>query len=276
MINYLKKLAAGLYANWTSGSRELRTYQLLGRSVKALPGTVRKKPDQDDAWFVWLVQHRKSLFDVGANVGFTALVAGLSGVERMLLIDPNPIALSRAATTLIYNNLAGHCSFVTAFVSDRPGETIPFYTIGAGAAGSMYRGHAQTAAASGSVVQVPTTTIDKLVEEQGWVPDFIKIDVEGAEVKVLTGARQTAHTLRPWFMVEMHSPPELPMLENATLVLDWCRENGYTPWYMKEAAMEQPEMIAHRGKCHLLLLPEGEVFPEALAAIPQRAQIPDE
>ncbi len=277
MINHLKKVIVGLYANWVSGSRELNTYRLLGKSVKALSGTIRKEPDQDDAWFAWLVKHRKFLFDVGANVGFTALIAGLSGMERMLLIDPNPTALSRAATNLIYNNLAAHCSFVAAFVSDKPGETIPFYTVGAGAAGSMYRGHAQTAAASGSVIQVPTTTVDKLVEEQNWVPDFIKIDVEGAEAKVLAGAYQTARTARPWFMVEMHSPPELPMKENAALVLDWCRENSYTAWYMKEAVvMDRPEMIAHRGKCHLLLLPEGEVFPKALAAIPQRAQISDE
>ena len=119
-------------------------------------------------------------------------------------------------------------------------------------------------------MQVPTTTIDILVAEQGWAPDFIKIDVEGAEAKVLAGACQTARTARPWFMVEMHSPPELPMLENAALVLDWCRQNGYTPWYMKEAAvMNRPEMIAHRGRCHLLLLPTDSAYPAELADISQ-------
>lgn len=121
MLSKLKRLATGLYANWTGGSRSLKTYRLLDQTVKALPGTIRSKPDQDDAWFVWLARHRNTLFDVGANVGFTALVAGLCGMERMLLIDPNPTALSRAATNLIYNNLAGRCSFVTAFVGDRGG-----------------------------------------------------------------------------------------------------------------------------------------------------------
>ena len=277
MLQSLKKRLVGLYANWTGSGRDLKTYRLLGQHVKALPGTIRSEPDQDDAWFVWLARHRNSLFDVGANVGFTALVAGLCNMKRMLLIDPNPAALSRAATNLIYNNLANHCGFVTAFVSDKEGETIRFYTVGSGAAGSMYAGHAQTAAASGSFMDVPTTTIDKLVADQGWTPDFIKIDVEGAEAKVLAGATQTARTARPWLMVEMHSPPELPMRENAALVLNWCKENRYIAWYMKEAAvMDHPDMVAHRGKCHLLLLPESEAYPEALAAIPQRAPLPQE
>ncbi len=275
MFTRLKKVAKSLYADWRSGRRAMKTYRLLGREVKALPGTIRKTPDQDDAWFDWLVRHRTAMFDVGANIGFTALIAALRGMERMLLIDPNPEALSWAAANLIYNNLAVGCGFVAAFVGDAPGETVSFYTVGAGAAGSIYPGHAQTAAAGGSVMEVPTTTIDVLVEQLRWTPDFIKVDVEGAEADVLEGAVRTARTARPWLMVEMHSPPELPMRENAALVLNWCKENRYTAWYMKEAAvMDHPDMIAHRGKCHLLLLPEGETYPEALAAIPQRAPLP--
>ena len=41
---------------------------------------------------------------------------------------------------------------------------------------------------------MPTTAIDKLVKEQNWVSDFIKVDVEGAEAKVLAGAYQTVRT----------------------------------------------------------------------------------
>ncbi len=276
MINRLKKIVAGLYAGRTGSARQLKTYRLLGTSVKAFPGTTREAPDQDDAWFAWLAGHRKRLFDVGANVGLTALIAALRGMERILLVDPNPEALSRAAVNLIYNNLAGACGFETAFVGDRAGETIPFYTVGAGAAGSMYKGHAQTAAASGSVMQVPTTTVDALAERQGWAPDFIKIDVEGAEAKVLEGAVRTVQSAQPWLMVEMHSPPELPMIENARRVLDWCGHVAYQPWYMKAATpLESPEMIARRGKCHLLLLPSGTAYPAELAAIPQRAPLPD-
>ncbi|RME10737.1 MAG: hypothetical protein D6816_02960 [Bacteroidetes bacterium] len=94
---------------------------------------------------------------------------------------------------------------------------------------------------------------------------------------MLEGATDTVQSAQPWIMVEMHSPPELPMLENARLVLEWCKRMGYRAWYMKEAvAMDRPEMIAHRGKCHLLLLPADATYPAELAAIPQGAPLPND
>src|SRR5690606_22824517 len=139
------------------------------------------------------------------------------------------------AKNLILNDLARHCEFVTSFVSDRSGKNIEFFTVGAGAAGSMYRSHAHTAADIGSSFLVPTTTIDELVDFAGWAPDLVKIDVEGAEAKVLQGAGILASNQRAWFMVEMHSPSELPMVENARLVLDWASRMNYQAWYMRDA-----------------------------------------
>jgi FkbM family methyltransferase len=275
MLSILKRRIGGYYANWRSGEKAIEEHTLLGKRLRVLPGTIRSSPDQDDAWFTWLCASKNRLFDIGANVGFTALIANLRGMENMALIDPNPAALSKAAANLIYNNMAWNIQFVNSFISDKTGETIPFYTVGSGAAGSMYKGHAQTAASIDSVYHVPTMTVDQLVKQLGWVPDLIKIDVEGAEAKVLEGARTTSETNYPWFMVEMHSPPELPMVKNAELVLDWCSSTKYTAWYMKDAVkLKKPDLIANRGKCHLLLLPGDTAYPQELAAISQRSPLP--
>lgn len=248
--------------------------QLLGKNLRLMPGTVRPQPDQDDAWFAWLAGKRKRLIDVGANIGYTAIIAALRGMDHMLLIDPNPEALTIAAANLIHNNLASHCGFLTAFVSDVSDQELDFYTVGAGAAGSMYRGHAVTASKLNSSFKVRTKSLDDICEKLNWAPDFVKIDVEGAEVKVLWGACMTVQRFKPWIMVEMHSPPELPMAENARLVLDWCKQNGYHAWYMKDAILlTTPDQIGHRGKCHLLLLPQHEEYPSELTRIPQRASL---
>ena len=64
------------------------------------------------------------------------------------------------------------------------------------------------------------------------------------------------------------------MLENATEVLNWCNDSSYTAYYLKEhEILYDPQSISHRGRCHLLLLPKGKVYPENLKTISQGAPI---
>ncbi len=258
------------------GGLPAETVSLLGHRLRILPGTVRRRPDYDDAWWVALCRHARQVFDIGANVGYTALLALLAGPpDRLLLVDPNAEALARAAYNLALNGLIAPCSFRCAFADARSEEQVRFYTLGAGAAGSTFAGHARSAAAHDAWSWVPATTLDALVHTGKWLPDLVKIDVEGAEARVLTGAVQLASSRQTRFLVEMHSPPELPMALNAQKVLDWCRHTGYRAWYCAEAEpLRSSGRIAHRGKCHLLLQPNSWAYPQALEDIPQGASLP--
>lgn len=277
VIRKIRKLFSGLKGKYAQNQEIMTSVKFIGRDLKTIKGTIRRLQDQDDAWFYYLSGQHKRIFDIGANVGYTALMANIQGyADKLLLVDPNPRALAIAAKNLIYNNLAGNCTFISSFVSDQIGEEIPFYTVGAGAAGSMFKGHAESAASVNSYFMVATTTIDELVGQVGWQPDFVKIDVEGAESFVLRGAEKLAASKSTSFMIEMHSPPELPMVENAKRVLAWCHQFEYESWYMKEQVrLESPEQIAHRGKCHLLLQPKGWNYPEVIKNIRQGAQVPN-
>lgn len=249
--------------------------QLIKHHLLVREGTIRITPDYDDAWLIACALHAEIIFDVGANVGYDALLALLAGkTQQVILVEANAEALSIAAENLIRNHLSTGARFVTAFADAQDDHEIEFWTVGTGAAGSIYRGHAVTAARTGQSIRVPTLTLDTLAERFGLIPNLIKIDVEGAEQRVLRGCQQCIAMQRTRLLVEMHSNPELSMLNNAISVLDWCKNTGYRAWYLAEGVLlEHPEQIAHRGRCHLLLQPAAWPYPEWLRDLPQSSAL---
>lgn len=248
---------------------------LSGRQLTVREGAIRKKADYDDAWFLACANRAQTIFDIGANVGYNALLALTTGrVEHIVLVEANPEALSRAAENLIRNRLSTGTHFIPAFAGDKDAAEVAFWTIGTGAAGSQYRSHARSASRRGQVTLVPTVTIDTLCSRLGLMPDLIKVDVEGAERSVLNGSRNCVALAKTRLLVEMHSNPDMPMAENAAGVLNWCKETGYRAWYLAEAVpFERVEQIAHRGRCHLLLQPSYWPYPEWLVGIKQSAEL---
>src|SRR5262249_5801484 len=256
-------------------SASYETCNVLGRDLQLRTGTFRKIPDYDDAWILACAQHATHVFDVGSNVGYDAilLLAG-APIERIALIEPNPEALAIAADNLIRNHFSARANFVAAFASDSARERVTLWTTGTGAAGSMYKSHAVTAAAQGDSMEVPTTTVDTLCDLLAFSPDLVKVDVEGAEAEVLVGSKGLAAKQKSRFVVEMHSNPDLSMTTNAQLILDWCSRSGYTAWYLKEhARLDAPTQIADRKRCHLLLQPAIWDYPEWLRGIEQAASL---
>lgn len=265
----IRKLLAAYKTKLLGQKTVYETVGLLGKSLTVSGGTINKKADKDDAWWYALAQHYDMIYDVGANVGFSTILAALHQPDkRILLADPNPLALKQAAENLERNGMGVNKTYINAFVGDEKGAEVKFYTLGTGSAGSMFGSHADSAKAVNAHYMVPTTTLDDLIAETGLIPGLIKIDVEAAESYVLQGATQLAAKQKAVIMVEMHGPQEMPMQKNAGLVLDWCTANNYTAWYMKEhSQLHTAAQIAHRGRCHLLLLPAGMHYPEYLKGI---------
>src|SRR5205085_718443 len=90
--------------------------KLLGRELTLRDGTVRDEIDYDDAWFHACARNAQIVFDVGANVGSSALMAMLCpSVRQVVLVEANWAALGVAAENLIRNGLAERARFVCAF-----------------------------------------------------------------------------------------------------------------------------------------------------------------
>ena len=108
----------------------------------------------------------------------------------MISVDPNPEALSLASQNIIINKLGSRVSYHCSFVGKDFGSKVKFFTTGSGEAGSMYSSHAKTAAEENSFYYVDTVSVDYLVNYHGITPNFIKVDVEGAEFLVLEGSKK--------------------------------------------------------------------------------------
>ena len=273
----IKKLLSGIKYKFERRDRKLVKSNLCGFDLKTTPGTIRRNVDQDDAWFFYLAKHNNIIFDIGCNVGYTALLALIQDPKRTyLMVDPNPTALNEAHLNLVSNNLGYNTLYYSGFVSDQNDNEIKFYTIGSGAAGSMYGSHAKSAYATNTFTKVSTVTLDHLYELYNLKPDIIKIDVEGAETLVMKGATKVASETKCMFFIEMHNVENLGMEQAGQLMIDWCDEMQYKAWYLKTGeALESASTIKDRGKCHLLLLPKEMPYPNYLKGVKQNAPLPN-
>ncbi|PNQ72094.1 hypothetical protein C1T31_13390 [Hanstruepera neustonica] len=256
--------------------KPLEHTRLCGVPLQLLRGTVRQQVDQDDAWWFYLAKNHDVIFDIGCNVGYTALLALIQDAnKRMVLVDPNPEALQIAAQNIIMNGLGNRVHYVSAFVGNQVDETVKFFTVGSGAAGSMHASHAQTASAINSYINVKTLTLDFLFNYFDLVPDLVKIDVEGAETLVMEASKKLALGTQCSFFVEMHNVEGLGMAGAVQVMLDWCQDMHYKAWYLKTGhELVDVDVVKGRGKCHLLLMPEAKTYPEYLKHVQQYGELP--
>lgn len=272
----VKNILKTLFYKVKGSDQKFVLKRLSGFNLKVIPGTIKEKVDQDDAWWFYLAKHHDVIFDLGCNIGFTALLALIQDPKRqIILVDPNPKALQKAALNIIENNLGSRAQYLTAFVGDKLGDTVRFYTVGTGAAGSMYASHAETASAMNMFIDVKTVTLDYIYEFYGVRPNLIKIDVEGAESLVMMSAKKLAKETQCAFFIEMHTVENLGMEAAGQLMLNWCEDMTYSAWYPKTGHMlTLAKTIKDRGRCHLLLLPKDKPYPEYLKGVGQYAPLP--
>lgn len=247
--------------------RKIVKSHLLDKEYFVRNGTIRKKADNDDAWLFNLSKDSKVIFDVGANIGQSAMLMLYHNPEKVVLIDPNPRALSIASENIICNNLSHKCIFYTGFVADKPGKEVDFYTVGSGAAGSKFKTFAKTATKLNSHYKVKTLSLNKISEDCNLIPDLVKIDVEGAEIDVLNGSTNIAAKALTTFFVEIHSGKELSIIDNTKSILNWCEKNNYKAYYLKNKTPLRVEEIKTRGRYHALLLPGNKMIPDCLINI---------
>ncbi len=131
-------------------------------------------------------------FDVGSNNGWYAMVLARRTGTTAVAFDFDPECLARIERNLA-RNPGSDVKLVKAYVTSTVDP------------------------AQG------TDTLDRLAYEDLWLPDLMKIDVEGAELGVLDGARRILAEHAPDVVVETHGRD----VEQACIEL--LREYDYAP-----------------------------------------------
>lgn len=165
-----------------------------------------------------------TVVDIGAHVGLHTLRmsrrVGASG--RVLAVEPSPANAALLARHLAWNECA-NTSVVAMAVADHAGQQTfsyrPDATDPAACANSLCYDIGGTAA------DVETTTIDALC--QGLAPALVKIDVEGAELLSLRGARDLLARCAPTVIVAIHPEPMAAMGHAPSDVVRLASELGY-------------------------------------------------
>ena len=143
-----------------------------------------------------------TVIDAGANVGCYALLFGLwvGAAGRVYAFEPDPRAFEGLSRHIALNGLDAIVTPIAAALSDGAGTHAPFAL-----AASPGVSRLADAAGGARTIAVATTSIDDFCARQSITPRVIKIDVEGAELAALRGARATiARTRELQLFVEMH------------------------------------------------------------------------
>jgi len=154
------------------------------------------------------IQPNAVCLDVGANIGLYSLgLSSLAPRGRIYGFEPSPSAYGHLQENLEVNR-AANVDACNLAVSDSTG-TVHFHDFSFFSAGSFSsdEGSLLSSESYGSQsFEAATTTLDEFVADRKLDRvDFIKVDVEGAELSVLAGAEKTLATYRPITVLEFNT-----------------------------------------------------------------------
>ena len=182
------------------------------------------------------VQRACCFIDVGANCGiYTVLGCTVNPNVRVVAVEPVPKIAAALANNVTQNGLGSRVTILNVALSDLDGS-VYFHEAEDSTMGSLavngYHGQ------PGKVIQVKCRTLDSLVEELNLRPDFVKIDVEGFEHVVLSGASHTLSKFRPRIVLEAN--PGDP----TTSMTEILSKHGYRFQNITDSGLERRSEIS--------------------------------
>jgi len=192
----------------------------------------------------------KLFVDVGASLGqYTLTASRAMHGGRIIAVEADPIRHEELARNAARWSAESGRAIETLFaaVGEAPGEAT-FYTTHSNVSGGLFPRPEAGDDDAWQEIKVPSVTLDDICGDE--VPDFVKADIEGAEMRMLKGARRVLEQRRTAFLLELHAWRD-PGEASTESIPVFMRRHGYHPVAFFE---------------HTLFLPMGASFLREKAA----------
>jgi FkbM family methyltransferase len=202
------------------------------------------------------------VWDVGANVGVTALLAAKCGAE-VVAFEPAPETLAELRGHCEANpSLASRITVRPAAVAEREGTLVLRASIVGAVAqlehpGVSAYGSGVAVDDADSRVEVPTLTLDTCLEASP-APTIVKVDVEGAEALVLEGAAALLARRDAIWIIELHHAPVTQVVLSSLAAADY-EVRRIDPASLGVLHAVDPSVPLGTG--HLIAVPPGMDWP---------------
>jgi FkbM family methyltransferase len=188
--------------------------------------------------------------DVGAHSGYFTLClsAAVGHSGKVLAFEASPVIFKELLENIDLNRLANVEPRDNA-VSDRT-ESIDFYL-----APTWKSEISSMRSGEGAKTAIDAVALDAFLPQTSRV-SFVKIDVEGAEMKVLEGMRGLIERDKPVMVIEISDPWLKELGSSSAAVFDFLHERGYRVFDI--AAENGEEVVVPPAKqIDALCLPAG-------------------
>jgi FkbM family methyltransferase len=219
------KVIVNIKATQTHNCRVLMV--LDENDVRSVPFSVLAdgfyEPFQSDI-FLELGKNSERFFDIGANMGFYSLALAIENPSLSVVsFEPQPDVFQRMLENIGLNHLDDQIKLINMGLgqqSDQLTMYIPRFT---GTGGGSFKNLHDD---EGEAIQIKVL-VDSLDSLELGGPDLIKIDVEGFELNVISGASNLISENRPTIMAELLRKWMKPFGHSPQMFMDMLRDFDY-------------------------------------------------
>jgi len=192
--------------------------------------------EKDTKMILKLIPEKGVVFDIGANMGwYSLLIAHHCKVKQVHAFEPIPKTYSYLEQNVQLNQLTSVVTHPFGLSNERKDLTFYFYPEGSGNASSENLSERKDA----ELLTCHVEKMDDFADDNKLSVDFIKCDVEGAELFAFQGAVETLKRDKPIVFAEMLRKWAAKFNYHPNEIIDLFTSLGYLCFYAEGIVLKE-------------------------------------